>query len=97
MRKTPKLRAKNAPTTSLKGFSRPESITFGDFAAEWLEAYKTLVKISTVRIREHQLLNLKRFSTKYRSNKSGKTISGRFAGALKRFFSEHDFGNPCHC
>lgn len=70
-----------------KVFSRPESITFGDFAAEWLEAYKTLVKISTVRIREHQLLNLKRFFDKIPLQQIGKKQYQDALLALTKDFS----------
>lgn len=70
-----------------KVFSRPESITFGDFAAEWLEAYKTLVKISTVRIREHQLLNLKRFFDKIPLQQIGKKQYQDALLALSKDFS----------
>lgn len=33
-----------------KGFTRPEAVTFGDFAQEWLKAYATTAKVSSVRI-----------------------------------------------
>ena len=33
----------------------PESVTFADFAADWLKAYRQVAKDSSVRVREHQI------------------------------------------
>ncbi len=47
-----------------KGFARPEAVTFGDFAKEWLKAYAITAKVSSVRIRKHQLGHLNRYFEK---------------------------------
>ena len=47
-----------------KGFARPEAVTFGDFAKEWLKAYAAVAKVSSVRIRKHQLGHLNRYFEK---------------------------------
>lgn len=47
-----------------KGFARPEAVTFGDFAQEWLKTYATVAKVSSVRIRKHQLGHLNRYFEK---------------------------------
>lgn len=47
-----------------KGFARPEAVTFGDFSQEWLKAYATTAKVSSVRIRKHQLGHLNRYFEK---------------------------------
>ena len=52
-----------------KGFARPEAVTFGDFAKEWLKTYATIAKVSSVRIRKHQLGHPNRYFEKFiRSN-----------------------------
>lgn len=47
-----------------KGFARPETVEFGDFAQEWLKAYEAVAKISSVQIRKHQLGHLNRYFEK---------------------------------
>lgn len=47
-----------------KGFARPEAVTFGDFAKEWLIAYAAIAKVSSVRIRKHQVGHLNRYFDK---------------------------------